>query len=88
MYGLPQARIIAQELLEERLEAEGYRQSLYTPGLWTQDWHPIQFTLVVDDFGVKYIGEEHAQHLLESVRKHYKCSCEMEGEQYCGLTLK
>jgi hypothetical protein len=88
MYGLPQAGIIAQELLEGRLKAEGYRQSLYTPGLWTHNWRPIQFTLNVDDFGVKYVGEEHAQHLLKSVRKHYKCSCKMEEEQYCGLALK
>jgi hypothetical protein len=88
MYGLPQAGIIAQELLEERLEAEGYRQSLYISGLWTHNWFPIQFTLVVDNFGVKYVREEHAHHLLKNVRKHYKCSCKMEGEQYCGLTLK
>jgi hypothetical protein len=61
---------------------------MYTPGLWTHNWRPIQFTLVVDNFGVKYVGAEHAQHLFESVRKHYKCSCEIEGEQYCGLILK
>ncbi len=27
MYGLPQAGIIAQQLLEERLQTHGYRQS-------------------------------------------------------------
>jgi hypothetical protein len=26
---------------------------------------PIQFTLVVDDFGVQYVGAEHAQHLSQ-----------------------
>jgi hypothetical protein len=50
MYGLPQARIIAQQLLEERLEKDGYRQSKTTPGLWTHDTRPISFSLVVDDF--------------------------------------
>jgi len=34
MYGLPQAGIIAQEILEERLGKEGYFQSQTTPGLW------------------------------------------------------
>jgi hypothetical protein len=34
MYGLPQAGIIAQELLEERLKAAGYTQSKFTPGYW------------------------------------------------------
>ena len=33
MYGLPQAGIIAQQLLEQRLEKEGYCQSTTTPGL-------------------------------------------------------
>jgi hypothetical protein len=34
MYGLPQAGVIAQQLLEERLQIDGYRQSKTTPGLW------------------------------------------------------
>ena len=34
MYGLPQARILAQDLLEKRLKNKGYYQSMYTPGLW------------------------------------------------------
>ncbi len=67
MYGLPQAGIIAQQLLEERLEKDSYCQSKTTPGLWTHDTHPISFSLVVNDFGVKYVGEENAQHLLDTV---------------------
>ncbi len=50
MYGLPQAGIIAQELLEERLQKAGYTQSKLTPGYWKHEWRPISFTLVVDDF--------------------------------------
>ena len=46
MYGLPQAGIIAQELLQERLLKAGYRQSKVTPGYWKHDWRPISFTLV------------------------------------------
>jgi len=76
MYGLPQAGIIAQQLLEERLEKDGYRQSKITPGLWTHDTRPISFSLVIDDFGVKYVGEENAQHLLDTVQKYYRCSCD------------
>eukprot|EP00804_Cyclotella_cryptica_P017935 CCRYP_001279-RA/>CCRYP_001279-RA protein AED:0.33 eAED:0.33 QI:0/0/0/1/0/0/3/0/359 len=38
MYGLPQARIIAQQLLKQRLQANGYRQSKINPGFWTHDW--------------------------------------------------
>ena len=63
MYGLPQAGIIAQELLTKRLHKAGYRQSKTTPGYWRHDWRPISFTLVVDDFGVKYINKDDVQHL-------------------------
>ena len=88
MYGLPQAGIIAQELLAKRLKEHGYSQSETTPGLWKHEWRPIIFSLVVDDFGVKYVGEEHAQHLLKTIQKYYQCSVEKEGERYCGLTIK
>jgi hypothetical protein len=54
MYGLPHSGLLANELLEKRLNQHRYRQSKLVPGLWTHDWRPIAFTLVVDDFGVKY----------------------------------
>ncbi len=47
MYGLPQAGIIAQELLEECLLKAGYSQSKITPGYCRHEWQPISFTLVV-----------------------------------------
>ena len=65
MYGLPQAGLLANELLEKCLNKHGYCQSKPVPGLWTYEWHPIQFTLVVVDFGVKYSGTEHPKHLLK-----------------------
>ncbi len=37
MYGLLQAGLIANELLEKRLNEHGYRQSKLIPGLWTHD---------------------------------------------------
>ena len=49
MYGLPNAGLIAQELLEKRLNAAGYHQSKLTPGFWTHKWRPIFFTLVVNE---------------------------------------
>ena len=61
MYGLPQSGLLANELLEKRLNKRGYHQSKLVPGLWSHKWRPVQFTLVIDDFGVKYVGEEHTQ---------------------------
>jgi hypothetical protein len=60
MYGLLQAGKIAQELLEKRLQANGYNQSKINPGFWMHSWCPICFALCVDDFGIKCIGKSHA----------------------------
>ena len=87
MYGLPQAGIIAQKLLEERLGDEGYTQSDKTPGFWKHSWRPISFSLVVDDFGVKYVGDEHAEHLLTVLREFYVVDKNDKGDKYCGITL-
>jgi hypothetical protein len=86
MYGLPQAGLLANKLLKKRLNKHGYRQSKLVPGLWKHDTRPIQFTLVVNDFGVKYIGEEHAQHLKNALKEHYKLTCNRTGKWYIGIT--
>ena len=41
MYGLPQAGILAQQLLGEKLNNKGYIQYNIFPGLWTHSWRPI-----------------------------------------------
>ena len=78
MYGLPYAGLISQVLLEKRLEEHSYTQSQMTPGLWSHMWRPIPFTLIVDDFGVKYIGDEHAEHLISVVKKHYELTHDLK----------
>ena len=87
MYGLPQSGLLANQLLEKRLNRHGYHQSKYVPGLWKHTTRPIQFTLVVDDFGVKYVGEEHAQHLKLVLEEHYKVTTDWTGTRYIGITL-
>jgi hypothetical protein len=69
MYGLPQAGILANELLQRNLAKDGYRSIHHTHGIWTHDTHPISFSLVVDDFGFKYVGREHAEHLMPCIKK-------------------
>jgi hypothetical protein len=87
MYDLPQASILANELLQRRLAQDGYRPTKHTHGLWTHDTRPINFSLVVDDLGIKYVGQEHAEHLKESIEKHYQISCDGTGSAYCRLQL-
>jgi hypothetical protein len=87
MYGLPQAGILANKALREHLKPFGYYESAHTPGLWRHVTRPIQFTLVVDDFGIKYSRKEDVDHLIKCLRKKYELSEDWEGEFYIGIQL-
>jgi hypothetical protein len=87
MYGLPQAGILAQELLETRLAKHGYHQSKHTPGFWTHETRATQFTLVVDDFGVKYVGKRDADHLINALKETYPITEDWHGTKYLGIDL-
>jgi len=88
MYGLPQAGIIAQELLAERLGKHGYSQSAIIPGLWKHAAKPICFTLVVDDFAVKYTREQDAKHLISALKENYEITIDKTAMKYIGLTIE
>jgi hypothetical protein len=45
------------------------------------------FSLVVDDFGVKYEGKDNADHLIHALRQLYTISISWEGSLYLGLSL-
>ena len=57
IYGLPQAGVLVNKLLKKRLAPAGYYEMPHTPALWKHVSRPIAFTLVLDDFGVKYVGK-------------------------------
>jgi hypothetical protein len=63
MYRLKQAGLLANQLLQTRLSPFGYYRARHTPGLWLHKTQPISVTLVVDDFTVRYVGKQHAEHL-------------------------
>ena len=87
MYGLKQAALLAYNHLIKQMAPYGYRQCPYTTGLWRHDTRPTKFCLCVDDFGIKYFSKADADHLLSSLRQHYKISVDWEGNNYCGITL-
>jgi hypothetical protein len=87
MYGLPQAGIIANQLLRKRLAPHGYYEVTNTPGLWKHKTRPTTFTLVVDDFGIKYVGDEHAHHLIDTLQLYYTVETDWAGGLYCGIKL-
>ncbi|KAL7465450.1 hypothetical protein ACHAXS_005954 [Conticribra weissflogii] len=87
IWGLLQAGILANKLLKKRLQPHGYYKVPNTPGLFKHATKPIQFTLVVDDFRVKYISLEHAQHLFNTLKQYYTILEDWEGKLYCRVSL-
>ena len=58
------------------------------PRLWKHHTQPITFSPIVDDFGVKYKKEEHAQHLHNILMEVFKIKADWMGEKYIVLTLE
>ena len=54
MYGLKQAGIISYKSLIHHLAPFGYHTARHTPGLWQYETRDTIFTLVVDNFAIKY----------------------------------
>ena len=63
MYKLPQAGQIARDRLQKYLTKYDYLPAFIMAGLRHHNTRQINLTLVVDDFGVKYVGQEHVKHL-------------------------
>ena len=57
MPGLKQAGRIANDWLKIHLTQFGYAPIPHTPALCKHATRDITFSLVVDDFGVKYVGK-------------------------------
>ena len=88
MYGLPQAGIIANKKLQKILQPHGYYPCKNTAGLWRHVTNSVTFTLVVDDFGIKYVGKEYAGHILQTLCHWYEVAKDWSGERNCGITIE
>jgi hypothetical protein len=71
MYGLKQAGLLTNQLLQTRLAPFGYYPERHTPGIWLHKTRPISATLVADYFAVKYVGKQHADHLRNALLKTF-----------------
>ena len=43
--------------------------------------------LLVDNFGIEYVGKEHALHLLKTLEKNYEITTDWEGKKFAGINL-
>jgi hypothetical protein len=88
MYGLKLAGLLANQLLQTCLAPFGYYPARHTPGLWLHKTRPISFTLVVDNFAVKYVGKQHAEHPWNTLLRTYELTTDWTATLYSGMTLK
>ncbi|MGL5937078.1 MAG: reverse transcriptase domain-containing protein, partial [Cetobacterium sp.] len=87
MYGLPQAGIVAENLLLPRLAAAGYHPTGHTPGLFKHVSNSITFALVVDDFLIKYTDIKDLHHLTDTLKQNYELTMDTKCEKFCGMTI-
>ena len=87
IYGLPQPGRIAQDSLAQHLSPHVYHPKKITPGLWTYDSRHINFTLVVDNFGIKYSGKEHTLPLNIALEAKYKVTTDWYQNIYAVVSI-
>jgi hypothetical protein len=88
MYSLKQAGLLANQLLQTRLAPFGYYPALHTPGLWLHKTRTIAFSLIVDNFAVKYVGKQHADHLRDALLQSYRLTTDWAAKLNSGMSLK
>ena len=88
VWGLPQAGILANKCLRQKLAPFGYHKSFNTPGLRMHESRPITFTLVGNNFEVKFVNKDDVDHLLSSIKKTYTLTKDWTGNLYYGIMLE
>ena len=84
---LKQAGKIAHIRLTSHLKQSGYTLCRYTPALWKHDTRSISFTLVVENFGVKYVGKQQEQNPIDALRILYKITVDWVGRKYLCIAF-
>ncbi len=60
---------------------------MHTPGLFAHKTSLIWLTMVMDDFGIKYVGKEHADHLMSVLHGFCEVEEDWTGLLYCKIII-
>ncbi len=85
MHELPQTGIPANQLLKKILTKNC--KVPHRLGLWKHHKLPIQFTLVVNDFGIRSVNKQDAEHLLNA-HIILKQDIDWTKSRFCGITIE
>lgn len=86
-YRLKQAGKIAHNDLVEHLAQHGYVRASTMDGLFKHKTRNISFTLIVDNFGIKYTSKKDIKHLILIMHLKYKFKVDFDAKQYIGINL-
>ena len=78
---LKQPRRLASDLLTKNLVSNEYAPVPHTPSLWRHHTSDLVFSLVVDNFGIKYTQKADSNHLLKSLWEDYEITKDWTGEK-------
>ncbi len=67
------------------MSPHGYYKCANAPSMCKHKTRPVAFMLFVDDFGVKYVGKEHADHLIWCIKQKYELTKDHNGDLYLGI---
>ena len=84
--GLKNSGLLSQNRLIRHLATCGYHQTA-TPMLFRHATRDISFTLVVDDFGIKYTALSDYNHLKSSLELLYKVTSSPIGTRCLGFDV-
>ncbi len=84
--GLKQSGLLSQQRLVTQLNLFGYYQTA-TPMLFRHKSRPIDFTLVVDDFGIQYRSPDDLEHLYACLTDMYAVKIEKTGSRFLGFDI-
>ena len=86
MHVLPQEGQIENYFLTKNLAPQG-TTSVSTHYFYGGTNEDQWFSLIVDDFGVKYVGKQETEHLITCIPKYYPVSVDWTGGLCCGVSL-
>lgn len=87
-YGLKKGGKIAYDDLVQHLQKHGYVWAGKTDGLFTLITCNISFTLVVNNFGMKYTNKADVHHLIKIMKEKYTFKVDFEAKQYIGIQME
>jgi hypothetical protein len=88
LYGLPQAGRLAHEKVSILLAKHDYHVCPNTPCLFAHATNGVKFTLVVDDFAIKYGDKATVEHLFAAIREEYRLEVDWSASKYIGMTIE